>query len=281
MDSVLRSIAALNSLNIQSYQPLAGGDINDVFLLRTNDGDLVVKINSVEKFPAMFETEKAGLELLATTQTFRIPKIIGYGLAEDRAYLLLEYIETGAKKNKFWDEFGSQLARLHLNSADLYGWKHNNYIGSLYQSNSFYNRASEFYIENRLRPQIELARRQGYLQKDLTHFFNHIADIIPQEAPALIHGDLWSGNYLIDTTGAPVLIDPSVSYSHREMDLAMMHLFGGFPSQVFNVYQEEFPLPPDWEERIALWQLYYLLVHLNIFGSGYLARVESVISRYS
>ena len=170
---------------------------------------------------------------------------------------------------------------MHLNSADLYGWKHNNYIGSLFQANSFYNLASQFYIENRLRPQIELARRQGYLEKDLTNFFKNITHLIPQEAPALIHGDLWSGNYLIDNTGAPVLIDPSVSYSHREMDLAMMHLFGGFPSQVFNVYQEEFPLPPDWEERIALWQLYYLLVHLNIFGSGYLARVESVISRYS
>jgi len=281
MESILHSIAALNSFNLQSFQPMAGGDINDVFLLQTNNGDLVVKLNSNDKYPSMFDTEKAGLELLASTGTFRIPKIIGYGLAEDHAYLLLEYIEAGAKKNKFWDEFGSQLARLHLNSADLYGWKHNNYIGSLFQANSFYNLASQFYIENRLRPQIELARRQGYLEKDLTNFFKNITHQIPQEAPALIHGDLWSGNYLIDNTGAPVLIDPSVSYSHREMDLAMMQLFGGFPAEVFKVYQEEFPLLPDWEERIALWQLYYLLVHLNIFGGGYLARVETIISRYS
>ena len=281
MESLLHSIAALNSFNLQSYQPMAGGDINDVFLLRTNNGDLVVKLNLNDKYPSMFDTEKAGLELLASIGTFRIPKIIACGIEEDHAYLLLEYMDGGAKKKSFWEEFGGRLANLHQNSADLYGWKYNNYIGSLFQANSFYNLASQFYIENRLRPQIELARRQGYLEKDLTNFFKNIADIIPQEAPALIHGDLWSGNYLIDNTGAPVLIDPSVSYSHREMDLAMMQLFGGFPTEVFKVYQEEFPLLPDWEERIALWQLYYLLVHLNIFGGGYLARVETIISRYS
>ncbi|AVI50226.1 fructosamine kinase [Pukyongia salina] len=281
MESLLHSIAALNSFNLQSYQPMAGGDINDVFLLRTNNGDLVVKLNLNDKYPSMFDTEKAGLELLASTETFRIPKIIACGIEEHHAYLLMEYIDGGAKKKSFWEEFGGRLANLHQNSADLYGWKYNNYIGSLFQANSFYNLASQFYIENRLRPQIGLARRQGYLEKDLTNFFKNIADIIPQEAPALIHGDLWSGNYLIDNTGAPVLIDPSVSYSHREMDLAMMQLFGGFPAEVFKVYQEEFPLLPDWEERIALWQLYYLLVHLNIFGGGYLARVETIISRYS
>ncbi|KAA3615862.1 MAG: fructosamine kinase [Flavobacterium sp.] len=281
MDAILRTITAHHSFNLQSFHPLAGGDINDVYLLKTSEEDLVVKINSAEKFPSMFETEKAGLELLATTNTFRIPQIIGCGNVEEHAYLLLECIETGVKKERFWDEFGSQLARLHQNSGDLYGWKHNNYIGSLFQSNSFYNLASQFYLENRLRPQVELARHRGYLKKDLSSFFRNIADIIPQEAPALIHGDLWSGNFLVDATGSAVLIDPSVSYSHREMDLAMMQLFGGFPAQVFNVYQEEFPLLPNWEDRIALWQLYYLLVHLNIFGTGYLARVESVISRYS
>lgn len=281
MESLVRKITEIHSLSLQSFHPLAGGDINDVYLIKTNEEDLVVKINSADKFPSMFETEQAGLELLASTKTFRIPEVIGCGTETDHAYLLLEHITTAEKNNRFWEDFGSQLAKLHQHSSDLYGWKHNNYIGSLFQSNSFYNISSEFYIENRLKPQIVLARKNGYMEKDLTGFFRNISQLIPQEPSALIHGDLWNGNYLVDATGAPVLIDPSVSYSHREMDLAMMQLFGGFPSQVFEAYNEEFPLMPEWKERTPIWQLYYLLVHLNLFGGGYLSQVQAVISRYS
>jgi fructosamine-3-kinase len=104
--------------------------------------------------------------------------------------------------------------------------------------------------------------------------------VIPEERPSLIHGDLWNGNYLIAKEGKPVLIDPAVSYGIREMDLAMMHLFGGFSEEVYNVYHELSPLQAGWQDRTSLWQLYYLLVHLNLFGSGYLSQVQTAIKRY-
>jgi fructosamine-3-kinase len=281
VSSIVQKIAEHHDLDLQSANRLMGGDINEVYLLQTTSEDLVVKINDAGRFPKMFETEKAGLEILSSTNTFRIPKVFNFGTIEDTSYLLLEYIAPGSKNDGFWTDFGSKLAQLHGHSSDLYGWKYNNYIGSLFQSNRFKNKASDFYINERLRPQINLARKGGYLTEDLTRFFKTIRDIIPNEAPALIHGDLWNGNYMTDENGEPVLIDPSVSYSHREMDLAMMQLFGGFPPEVFSVYNEVFPLQPGWEERVPLWQLYYLLVHLNLFGAGYLGQVRSAISRFS
>ncbi|MBT8262258.1 MAG: fructosamine kinase family protein [Bacteroidia bacterium] len=281
METTIRSIAELHSLVLEGITPLAGGDINEVYLLQTSSGNLVVKLNNAERFPKMFETEKAGLELLSSTNTFRIPEVIANGETENTSYLLLEYILPGSKSTGFWTDFGVNLARLHKNRSDLYGWKHNNYIGSLFQSNAFTIKASDFYINERLRPQVNLARQNGYLTEDLTRFFKRVSEIIPNEPPALIHGDLWNGNYMVDKEGRPVLIDPSVSYSHREMDLAMMQLFGGFPSEVFLVYNEELPLESGWEERVSLWQLYYLLVHLNLFGAGYLGQVRSAISKYS
>ncbi len=281
MEATIRSIAEVHSLKLKGVKSLTGGDINDVYLLQTTPKNYVVKINNADRFPKMFETEKAGLELLATTNTFRIPEVITQGEIDNTSYLLLEYIQPGNKTADFWNEFGTKLARLHRHTTDLYGWKHNNYIGSLFQSNAFTIKASDFYTEERLRPQINLARQKGHLTEDLTHFFKTVSDIIPNEPPALIHGDLWNGNYMVDENGLPVLIDPSVSYSHREMDLAMMQLFGGFPSEVFSEYQEEFSLESGWKERVTLWQLYYLLVHLNLFGAGYLGQVRAAISRYS
>lgn len=277
----VEKIAEYHDLELVSTERLTGGDINEVYLLKAVSDDLVVKVNSDSRFPKMFETEKAGLELLSGTNSFRIPNVLAFGAIDDTAYLLLEYIMPGIKNDTFWSDFGSKLAKLHRHSTDLYGWKYNNYIGSLFQSNRFKNKASDFYIDERLRPQINLARKNGYLTDDLTSFFHTIKGIIPNEAPALIHGDLWNGNYMTDENGQAVLIDPSVSYSHREMDLAMMKLFGGFPSEVYTVYHEEFPLQPEWEERLPLWQLYYLLVHLNLFGAGYLGQVRSAIGRYS
>lgn len=281
MEATIRTIAKLHSLELERIKPLTGGDINEVFLIHTSSGNFVVKMNNAARFPKMFETEKAGLEVLATTHTFRIPEVIAQGETENTSYLLLEYIVSGNKNAGFWTDFGVNLAQLHSHTADLYGWKHNNYIGSLFQSNAFTIKASDFYIEERLRPQINLARQNGYLTEDLTGFFKTVSKIIPNEPPALIHGDLWNGNYMTDEQGQAVLIDPSVSYSHREMDLAMMQLFGGFPSEVFTVYNEAFPLESSWEERVTLWQLYYLLVHLNLFGAGYLGQVRSAISQYS
>ena len=229
----------------------------------------------------MFAAEKQGLELLGQSNTFRIPEVIGHGVFDDDSYLLLEYIPSVKRKSDFWTDFGQKLAKLHAHSSASFGLEIDNYIGSLPQFNASAATPAEFYIQQRLEPQFKIAHESGRLVFDTDAFYTSVSDIVPNEPPALIHGDLWNGNYMVDDLGDPVLIDPAVAYSIREMDLGMMQLFGGFPETVYSVYNELFPLTTGWRERTSLWQLYYLLVHLNLFGSGYLGQVKSAIAKYS
>ena len=195
--------------------------------------------------------------------------------------MALEYIETIRKARKFWEVFGEQLANLHQKTSSFFGYKNDNYIGTLPQYNAKKYSASAFYITQRLEPQFTLAAQKGFSFSNIDTFYKVIEEKIPDEPSSLIHGDLWSGNFIIDNKGFPCLIDPVIAYAPREMDIAMMHLFGGFDQELFNVYQEIFPLTKDWKTRIPLWQLYYVLVHLNLFGSSYYHQVNSILSRYS
>ncbi len=281
MNVFLQKISAAHDLNLLEARPLSGGDINEVFLLKSTSQNYVVKINKADRFPGMFKVEAKGLQLLNLTCSFKIPQVIVYGTIENSSYLLLEYIPTGSPSQNFWDVFGENLVKLHKTTQQNFGLDHNNYIGSLVQYNTLESSASEFYINQRLEPQFKLAHDQGFQFSGLDAFFRNITEIIPNESPSLVHGDLWSGNYLVSSQGEPVLIDPAVAFAPREMDLAMMRLFGGFSSETFLVYNQIFPLPQDWEERIPLWQLYYILVHLNLFGSGYLSQTKSIISQFS
>jgi fructosamine-3-kinase len=281
MDSVLNHIAEQNNIQIQTAEPLYGGDINKAYLLRSDTMDYVVKVNSASLYPNMFETEAKGLFLLRSSNSFRIPEVIAVGELNDQSYIMMEFIESGSASRTFWGEFAIYLASLHKNSQKSFGLDHSNYIGRLPQYNSEESTASDFYIHQRLEPQFRMAYDEGYEFKNLGRFYSIISEEIPNEASSLIHGDLWNGNYLISDRGVPSLIDPAVAYAPREMDLAMMKLFGGFPSEVYTLYHEEFPLKDRWEERIKLWQLYYLLVHLNLFGSGYFNQVHSIVKQYS
>ena len=228
----------------------------------------------------MFEKEALGLQKLKSSKALRIPKVFSHGTIKNEAYLVLEYLPSTPRKEDFWSKFGEGLAKQHRVTQKTFGLEKDNYIGSLPQYNSCkITDAAEFYIEKRLQPQFQLAAKNGFSFKNLEQFYKTISEIIPKEKPSLIHGDLWNGNYLVDNYGDPALIDPAVCFAPREMDLAMMKLFGGFSAEVFQVYEEVFPLENNWNERIPLWQLYYLLVHLNLFGSGYLASVESILKK--
>ncbi|UGU17020.1 fructosamine kinase family protein [Sinomicrobium kalidii] len=265
---------------IRKASPLSGGDINDVYLLDTTAGKFVVKLNSASRYPGMFPAEAEGLEVLGSTGAIHIPAVIEQGTAGGTAYLVLEYMEPGNPGPGFWEAFGRQLAGLHRNTADNFGFEHSNYIGSLPQYNEYCKRAAEFYVAQRLQPQFKLAHDLGY-RFDTVPLYKNLEAVIPEEAPALVHGDLWGGNYLVSKDGNPCLIDPAVAYAHRETDIAMMHLFGGFPSPMIDAYNETFPLCAGWKERMDLWQLYYLLVHLNLFGTGYLQGVRRIVGRYT
>jgi len=281
-EQVLKNIAEENSINISSITPLGGGDINEVSLITSKqEKKFVLKVNDAKTLPGMFPAEKQGLEALFKTSCIRIPKVISTGISEDKAYLLLEYIPHGKQGGDFWETFGEQLACLHKNTADKFGFEIDNFIGNLPQKNTWESSAGRFYVNQRLRPQLEMAEKQNFKLGISSDFLENIEDNIPDEAPALVHGDLWSGNFIISSKGEPCLIDPSVSYAPREMDLAMMKLFGGFDRKLFYVYEEEFPLERGFEERVPLWQLYYLLVHLNIFGAGYRNQVMNIIRKYN
>lgn len=279
---LLFEIAEQEHFQLKGYRRLTGGDINAVFLLKTPTDSWVIKLNDKSAFPGMFQKEAFALEELAKTNSFRIPKVVCTAELNNHAYLILEYIETGSENDKFWEDFGVCLASLHKNTNHEFGWKSPNYIGSLAQYNAYCESSAEFYISQRLLPQFKLASQNGFRFQNLDSFFKNVSGLIPKaEKPALIHGDLWSGNYMVDAHQTPVLIDPAICFASREMDLAMMQLFGGFPAEVFDVYQTHFTLEPNWKSRIKLYQLYYLLVHLNLFGKSYLNSVQQIIRNYS
>lgn len=280
-DSLLNKIAEKEELKLIKSHKLKGGDINSVYELETEQESLVIKLNSADYSEDMFDTEVKGLELLRNTETFKIPEIYHQGQAENYHYLIMEKIESGEKSDTFWKDFAVKLAKLHGNSSEHFGLDHDNYIGLLPQHNrSTSTSAAEFYIEKRLKPQFAIAKEKAYSFQYLDHILEKFKNLIPDEKPALIHGDLWRSNFLITPNGEPALIDPAVAYAPREMELAMMKLFGGFDQEVFSIYNEIYPLEPGWEERIEIWQLYYLLVHLNIFGFGYLAHVRQILQNY-
>ena len=279
-DNVLKHIEKTNSLSIISHNALTGGDINQVYLLQTSKKPLVLKLNFADKYPRMFAAEATGLRHLQIPKVIDVPEVITHAEFKNLAYLLLEYKDPGPKINNFWEIFGEQMANLHKQTNTKFGFIENNYIGSLPQYNNEWDNAAEFYINQRLEPQFKIASSKGYRFENIESFFSSIDKLIPKEKPALIHGDLWSGNFLVNSSGLPCLIDPATSYAPREMDLAMMKLFGGFDSQFFSTYKEIFPLEKEWENRIKLWQLYYILVHVNLFGGGYYDSAKKIIKHY-
>lgn len=271
-------------VDVDRGTPVGGGSINDAYRLDTDHGAFFVKTNSADRFPSLFEAEADGLERLRKAAAIRVPEVIATGEDHDDAYLLLEHIGSSARKADFWEDFGRSLARLHQHSSDRFGLERANYIGSLKQVNTPHLEWSNFFLHCRLEPQVELARnKQRIGMGDVLRFerlYSKLASLFPKEAPALLHGDLWSGNFLTGAHGEPVLIDPAVYYGHREMDLAMTKLFGGFDAEFYAAYHAEQPLEQGWEERMDLCNLYPLLVHVNLFGGGYAAQVQALLKRF-
>ncbi len=272
------------NVNIISESYVGGGSINDTRMIKTEEGDFFVKINSASRYPQMFEKEAKGLEILKQADVIDIPNVVGFGENNDDAFLILNYIKSSAKSPGFWTEFGEKLAMLHKNSNEYFGLDHDNYIGSLHQSNKPHKTWEDFFREERLEPQIEKAYNSGEIDKAtikmFDRFFNKLGEIFPVEPPSLIHGDLWGGNYMVNETGNPVLIDPAVYYGHREMDLGMSQLFGGFSNEFYRAYDNTFPLEPGWQKRLDYCNLYPLMVHVNLFGGGYVGSVKTILSKF-
>lgn len=266
-------------------QPVGGGSINDTYKIETDNGHLFFcKINSAVQFPGLFEAERQGLELLKRQQVIRIPSVIACTVTDDTQILVLEWIEQGSRTSSFWQLFGEQLAQLHDVKEKTFGLDADNYMGALVQTNTRAESWTEFFIHQRLEPQIRMALDAGLLKpKEAAVFerlYPRLHDIFPLTEPSLLHGDLWSGNYLCDRRGRPVLIDPAVYFGHPAIDLGMTTLFGGFDPLFFESYKACRPFPPNYHEQWEVCNLYPLLIHLNLFGESYKSSILRTIQRY-
>lgn len=287
LNSELCSLLTRNTgekIIINNTISLSGGSINNAFRLETNAGRFFMKYNRAAAYPGMFSQEARGLELLFNAEEIRVPEVIGFGEAEEHTFIVLEYLDSAVKDDNFWEGFGRKLAELHRHSSDQFGLDHDNYIGSLKQYNDPSDSWTDFFREQRLIVQMEMAAKAGQLPSDIRNsfdsLFSRLEDIFPKESPSLIHGDLWSGNYMVDEMGNACIIDPAVYYGSREMDIGMSQLFGGFSPAFYNAYNEAWPMQPGWKERIEICNLYPLMVHVNLFGAGYLGSVESILRKF-
>jgi fructosamine-3-kinase len=272
-------------VHIKTTIPVSGGSINEAYHLQTNAGDFFLKCNNAGQYPGMFETEAKGVNLLRTNSGFRIPEILFNTAFENDSFLLMEFIRKGARKPDFFEEFGRLLAAMHRKNNEKFGLDHDNYIGSLPQSNKQHNDWTSFFITERLERQLKLARDNSKLAASVSKQFENLCreldSIFPKEASSLLHGDLWSGNFIADENGQPCIFDPAVYYGHREMDIAMTKLFGGFSEEFYESYREHYPMEKGWEERMEICNLYPLMVHVNLFGGGYAADVMTILKRFS
>lgn len=268
-------------LNIQilAIDQLYGGCVNQSFKLTSKSQNYFIKIN---KDLDLFSTEVRGLDKLNSTNTFYIPEVIEHSRFKSDYYLVMDFIDSTKKKNNFWEIFGEKLASLHRNSGIKFGLKYDNYLGPLAQENTLHIDFIDFFINNRILPQLRMLedKLSVNLYSNFNKLFKLLPDILPSQEPALLHGDLWSGNYLVDHIGEPVLIDPSIYYGCREVDIAMTKLFGGFPQDFYVAYNAAFPLMNEWEKRLDIWNLYPLLVHANLFGAAYLGQIYSILKGF-
>ena len=287
-NEINRVIEPLYGAKVETSFATSGGSINQTQVLSLTNGQrLFCKQNS--NSPAdFFLAETRGLKLLAKAKSGpRIPKPIAVQSGSRPTFLLLEYIESSVEDEKFSEQFAISLAQLHRTSQEYYGLDHDNFIGSTPQKNTLEKDGIVFFRDHRINFIRQLARRSGLLPVAIDIKLDSLCDKfekflnISGEKPALMHGDLWSGNYFPDIDGKPCIFDPAVYYGLREADLAMTELFGRLPQKFYDVYQEVFPINPGYEERKDLFNLYHLLNHLNIFGSSYLSSVERVVKRYT
>jgi protein-ribulosamine 3-kinase len=269
---------------ITSYDTVHGGDINHALRLWTHKQSYFCKYNTTTDHQGIINSELAGLQTLSNNGISVPNNIIYISLAKLSA-LVMEWIEPigidtslVAQRN-----LANQLAKLHQVSHTQYGGPQDNYIGSLPQINGWYDSFFDYYIDSRLIPQFRMAFDKGYYTNlnTIETITKKLPDIIPVESPRLIHGDLWSGNYMISEKQIAYFIDPSISYGHREMDIAMLHLFGRVPQTVMGLYNDHTPLIKGWEDRMDIFQFYYLLVHLNIFGRSYKDQIDNILKRYA
>lgn len=272
--------------------PVGGGSISPTARVRTVSGDsYFLKWGGVDVPSALLAAEAEGLHDLAAAGAVRVPDVLEQGgdpapRATGHSWLLLEWLEPGAPSSDGWQRLGREIAALHRSRSARFGADASNFIGSLPQDNRRTAHWPEFWRDRRLEPQLVRAEQRGLLgdgdRRRFEELYERLDDLLgpaADEGASLLHGDLWSGNVLMLDNDLPAVVDPSVYHGHREVDLAMAELFGGFGQGFHDAYRESWPLTQGYAPvRRSVYQLYYLLVHVNLFGSAYVSRTRHTLS---
>lgn len=285
-EAILRRVENVSGAEVVGTASVSGGCISNAARVELAGREPAFLKWGVtrEHSPALFAEEARSLALIAETETLRVPRVLDQHSAEGYAWLLLEWLEPGGRSARSQALLGERLAALHRSSAEQFGWPADNFIGSLPQSNRAHDSWPEFWREERLLPQLQRAgaRLTNVDRRRLEQLADRTDEIlgdVATEPPSLLHGDLWSGNLHIMADGTPAVIDPASYYGHREVDLAMSRLFGGFSDEFYRAYQRAWPSVAGLDKRMAMYQLYYLLVHVNLFGGGYTSQTMSVAAQ--
>jgi protein-ribulosamine 3-kinase len=281
-----QKIEELTSKRVLQFETVSGGSISQAYIANLSGGvKLFTKISDHES--DMFQKEAKGLATLSQVGKVRTPEV----LFHDESCLVMEYIPTNSKNDRFFRSLAESLATLHQQTSKTIGFEEDNYIGATPQKNTPElegkdKQWADFFIQYRLDFQFNLAKEQGKLKEETLSLYQELRPLFyrlleeVKEKPCLLHGDLWSGNVLAGDKGVPVFIDPAVYYGHRETDLAMTKLFGGFNKEFYDHYQATYPLLDGYEQRENIYKLYHWVNHVNLFGSGYNAEVVKTLNFY-
>ena len=277
-------LAGTLGADVVSAATVSGGDVSEAWRLEMQDGRSVFAKTHADPPPGLFSTEAAGLAWLGQVEALAVPEVLA--VSDDApAHLVLQWIPTGRPQAGTEEGFGRALAALHRAGSPTFGRVDGRSTGSLALPNGPSEDWVTFIADRRLRPLARLGRQRRALPEDVSSALEGLADRlggldVPTEPPARLHGDLWAGNRLVDDRGRSWLIDPAAHGGHREFDLAMMALFGGFGERCWAAYEEVFPLADGWRARIDLHQVVPLAVHAIKFGGGYVAATASAVARY-
>ena len=265
---------------IADRSPVSGGCINQGYRVSSQDREYFVKLNDAAR-GEMFVAEALGLRQMYATETIRVPQPVCWGTAEQRSYIVLEWLNLGRGSDRGWSEMGRQLAAMHrIGTSQQFGWSQNNTIGSTPQINSWSGSWADFFAEQRIGYQLKLAQSRGGSFPEIDRVVEAVRNKLQNWQPqvSLVHGDLWSGNAAMSDDGTPIIFDPATYYGDRETDIAMTELFGGYPRPFYQGYQQEWQLDRGYEQRKNIYNLYHILNHFNLFGGGYARQAQRMLN---
>jgi len=269
-------------VEILDFSVASAGVVNTGARVVSSEGTYFVKLNEREE-PDFFQSEAKDLALLKAF--LPVPEVFHTGKTQGYNFLVSEWVTENQPTKASFSNAGSQLAHLHQIQNSQFGHDYSNYLASVELTNDWKEDGIDFLIQNRILPMVGYCLMEEKIPIDvyrrIEQVCSKLGSIIPKESPSLLHGDLWSGNLMFGANNQSYFIDPACHYGFRESELAFTYLFGGFNAAFYEAYLEIFPLEPGFGERVSIYHIHPLLVHVYLFGSGYISGLERILNRFS